>query len=148
MVSPYASVKKVKTEWPKGAQSRTKQSFAKETNINNIVKKFSKTGVLPAVVGTAMYGDFSDVADYQTQCNRVNSVAAFFKSLPAEVRAKFNHSPVNMLEFVNDPANVQEAVELGLLPKEMLPANPPTPHFSNLNLTADPAKDPASPPAK
>ena len=49
----YVSTKKVKTVWPKGAQSRTKQSFAKDVNINNIVKKFSKTGVLPAVVGTA-----------------------------------------------------------------------------------------------
>lgn len=112
----YVSSNKVKTCWPANAKPKTKQSFAKECNINTIVNKYQKTGMLPCVDG-GMYGDFSNVADFQIQRNRINAVTAFFKSLPAEVRAKFNHDPALMLGFAQNPANYEEAVKLCLIPK-------------------------------
>lgn len=114
----YRSTNKVVTKWAPNAPVKTKQSFKNECNINNIVKKCIRTGSLPVVSGEGFYGDFSNVADFQTQCNRVNAMNSYFASLPAEVRAKFKHDPANLLGYVQDPKNYEECVEMGLLPKD------------------------------
>lgn len=107
------------------SRSRTHQSYAKDADINNIMGKYKKTGVLgnPSISSqrSARFGDFSDLVDYPTMVSRIQQAQDDFMTLPSEVRAKFNHMVENALDFIADPANADEAVRLGLLPKEVLP---------------------------
>lgn len=99
--------------------SRAKQSFQKEANINTIMAKYAKSGLLvdPMCVSTRMpqFGDFSAVNDFQSMQNRVLEVKRYFDSLPAVVRLRFNNSPDELLKFMSDDKNKDEALKLGLL---------------------------------
>lgn len=94
---------------------RTKQSFAEEADINNIMKKYKDHGILPDLIRQdPHYGDFSEVATYQESLNIVILAQEQFNGLSAELRGRFNNDPAKFLEFANDPANAQEMVDRGL----------------------------------
>jgi phage internal scaffolding protein len=38
-----------------------------------------------------------------------------FKTLPASIRAEFNNDPAQVIDFLNDPANRDKAIEIGLI---------------------------------
>lgn len=101
--------------------SRTKQEFGKEADINYIIKKAKRTGYLgdPTKNGTRkpIFGDFSSVPDYLTQQTRLARFKSEFEALPSDVRTKFKNDPANVIEFMADPKNDEEAVKLGLKPK-------------------------------
>jgi len=96
-------------------ESRTKQSFKEEVDINTIVKRFGLTGKLPDNVRVPQYGDFSQVTDFHTAMNVVAAAGEAFDKLPAEIRAKFANNPGNLVDFVSDAANYDEALKLGLV---------------------------------
>ena len=93
----------------------TKQSHGNECDINCIMARYTKTGILDHVRDDP--GQFVDVdpIDYHTACNIVADANSAFAELPGALRAKFNHKPENYLEFVHDPKNIPEMVELGML---------------------------------
>jgi len=92
-----------------------KSEFKKETDINTIMERYTRTGQLPIVSKKiASYGDFSNVPDYQTSLNIVNAAQAQFDALPSHLRKFFNHDPSRMLEFVANPENKQHMIKLGL----------------------------------
>lgn len=103
--------------------SRTQQEFAKETDINYIAARFGLTGQLPQVLQLPTYGDFTGIFDYQTALNVVNDAKQDFMTLPAKIRSRFNNNPQELLEFMDDDANTDEAIALGLATKP--PAPPP-----------------------
>ncbi|QXP08495.1 MAG: internal scaffolding protein [Arizlama microvirus] len=115
----------------KEGRSKTAQSFAKEANINTIINKYRKTGILvdpmTAQARQPFYGDFTSGADYFDNMTKLQKVKEDFARLPGKIRAKFDNNVGQMLDFVADPANVKECVELGLMPKEALPKDVPTP---------------------
>lgn len=109
------------------SRSMTRQSFAKDADINNIMAKYAVSGVLvdPANVDSgrvARFGDFSDIPDYALMVKRVNQAQDDFMTLPSDVRARFNNSVEDLLGFISEPENVVEAVSLKLLPETMLEA--------------------------
>lgn len=117
--------------WPVDKNGRvitmTHQSFAKDADINNIMAKYAVSGVLvdPLNVDSGRrprFGDFSDLVDYPTLVSRINQAQADFMTLPSAVRAKFSNSVQECLDFIAEPANVCEAVKLGLLPESMIDA--------------------------
>lgn len=102
-------------------ESLTKQSFADETNINNILARYIATGMLDFVNEHEQH--YGDVTGWQFH-DAMNIVARsqeMFEALPAELRAKFNNDPATFLDFVDDPENDAEAVKLGIRnpPKEV-----------------------------
>lgn len=102
----------------------TQQQFKDEADINRLVDRFLRTGEVPPVDGRAMYGDFIDVPDgYQAALNAVIEAQAGFDALPSKTRQRFNNDPAELLSFLQDPKNLDEAVELGLLEKPV-PAEP------------------------
>lgn len=105
--------------------SRTKQSFKDECDINHLMERYARTGVLPQNVRNARYGDFMDVGDFRESQLRLKDAEAQFMALPAKVRDRFKNSPEKFLAFVGDKANYKEAKELGLLRDEPPPAAPP-----------------------
>lgn len=95
-------------------QSLTVQSEAEDADINVIVRRFGITGELPTDVRLPLSGDFTQVSDFQSAMNAVNAAQAAFMEFPAEVRARFGHDPANLIAFAEDPANRDEAIQLGL----------------------------------
>lgn len=98
----------------------TDQSFVKECDINSIMAKFVKTGILEHQSRyQGNYGDFTGAMDYQSALNAVMAADDMFMTLPAEIRAKFENDAGRFLDFVDDPNNMDQMVEMGLaVPRE------------------------------
>lgn len=108
--------KEVRTK-PEG-KTRTRQSHAKDCDINNIIKKFQKTGAIDHVAKHGpMYGDVTAITYHEAQ-NLVIEANDMFDDLPSSVRAKFENDPRNFMDFVQDDTNLEEMDELGLLTDE------------------------------
>lgn len=109
-------------------EDRTQQQFAEEVDINTIVRRFGLTGELPINPHPPLSGDFTDVVDFSTAMQAVRTAQEGFNAFPAELRARFNHDPQRMLEFLSDSSNLPEAIKLGLIskPVEVVPSTPPT----------------------
>lgn len=95
----------------------TQQQFAEECDINVIVGRFGLTGELPEVAHAPVSGDFSGVFDYQSALNAVLKAEEGFMEFPGELRARFNNDPQRLMEFLDNPANREEAIKLGLVNK-------------------------------
>lgn len=106
-------------------RSRTQQHFKDESDINKIIANYRKTGVLTDPLRpptrTPYYGDFTSLGDYHTQQNAVINTQTRFQRLPAHIRDRFENDPAVMIEWINNPANKDEAIKLGLRPKETAP---------------------------
>jgi len=99
----------------KNCKKRVKSSFKNETDINNIMSRYTRTGQLPELMRKQpSYGDFSQVSDYQTSLDRVIHAQNQFDALPSHVRKFFNHDPAQMLEYVANPENKAQLIKLGL----------------------------------
>lgn len=100
-------------------ESMTQQSFKKECDINEIMRRFRKSGdpYYLQRLGTyteGHYGDFSQVVDYRSALDAVARAAEVFGALPAKVRRRFDNDPAAFLDFCENPANAEELVQLGL----------------------------------
>jgi len=94
--------------------SLTQQQFKEESDINTIVARFMKSGVLPNPVNMPQYVDYEGVFDFQSAMNTVRQADENFMRMDANVRARFNNSPQEFLEFFANPENNDEAIRLGL----------------------------------
>lgn len=95
--------------------SLTQQSMAADADINNIMKKYIKTGVLPNMIkADPQYGDFSSVPDLIEAHQIIAKAEEQFMALPSGVRKEFDNDPGNFLEFVHDPRNSDRLVKMGL----------------------------------
>ena len=100
-------------------ESMTQQQFKDETNINNIMAKYRKDGIVTHLnTYQGQYGNFIGAADYQTALNRVIAAREMFEEIPADIRARFGNDPAAFLSFVQDPQNLEEMREMGLAPPE------------------------------
>lgn len=110
-------------------RSKTAQSFSKEANINTIIAKYKKTGMLTDPLTNATrqpyYGDFTNGNDYFDMTVKMQKIKDDFQKIPGQIRAKFNNDIGTMLDFINNKDNLKECVQLGLLPKELLPPAEP-----------------------
>ncbi len=94
--------------------SRTKQSFKEETDINSIMARFQKTGMIEFInKHEPQYGDVTAI-DFQTAMQSVATGREMFADLPSKVRDRFNNDPAELLEFLDNPENRDEAILLGL----------------------------------
>ena len=99
--------------------SLTQQQFAAEADINNIIARYERTGILvdPLIDrrGEPMYGDFSNIDSFFEAQVKVARAKELFEALPAKIRDRFGHDPGRLIEFVEDEKNRDEAIELGLI---------------------------------
>jgi len=98
--------------------SLAQQHMKDECDINVIVERFGVTGQLPVRAIEPSYGDFSGVSDYHTALNKIKAADEAFMALPAKLRAKFDHDPNALLNFLENEQNRGEAIELGLIDGE------------------------------
>lgn len=109
--------------------SLTHQSFKDESDINQIVGKFTRSSFSNAqeALLNARYADFSEVVDYRTALDLIMQADESFMALPAIVRKRFDNDPAVFLDFVENPDNLDELRELGLAnPKPKEPAKAET----------------------
>lgn len=105
-----------------GSESIVQSQFAEDADINVLAKRFGLLGVPPAPpVDPRFYGDTDDIPDLRTALDRVRDATDHFMGLPAELRARFLNSPAVLYDFVNDSANADECVRLGLLKRVEVP---------------------------
>lgn len=101
-----------------GETSRTKQQFAGEANINTIMAKYQKTGVLPEGRSQNTHGDFIGLPEYQDAMQIVIDAQETFDRLPSSIRKRFNNDPGQFLDFTQDEKNIPEMRSLGLMAPE------------------------------
>lgn len=99
----------------------TEQHHAKMCDINNIIKKYGKDMVMQNV--DIMDGELNNITglDYKTAMDIVANAQSGFEAMPSEIRNKFDNDPSKLLDFVQNPANVEEARNLGLVAPAPLP---------------------------
>lgn len=98
--------------------SLTRQEFADESDLNKIMEKYA-AGIAPIPRGdrAPMFGDFSNLPDYQTSLEMIRQADDAFMNLPSKLRERFDNDPGKLLEFLGDKANREEAISLGLIDK-------------------------------
>lgn len=102
--------------------SLTVQDEKDETDINYIVNKYAdgQKGIMTLDLGDSsqyaylQFGDATLPGDYSTALELVSGVREEFYSLPAKVRAKFGHDPMNFINQLNDPATLEYLQREGL----------------------------------
>lgn len=95
--------------------SMTDQSFKKDCDVNLILAKYRKTSAITHLA--KVQGQFADVSDLPTMLEsheRLQTAQDSFMDLPAYIRDKFDNDLMKMVDFLNDPKNAEEAIELGL----------------------------------
>lgn len=99
-------------------KSRTKQNFKDLCDINLVVKRWLKSGQMPqADMSGLQYGDFTGDSDFMSLSNKLIRAEQSFMSLPAQTRKRFDNDPAQLLSFIADRSNFDEAVKLGLVDK-------------------------------
>lgn len=108
----------------------TEQSFRNECDINQILKRFVKTGNLEhAERYEPVYGEHTGL-DLKSALDIVADANNMFMDLPSETRNRFENDPAQFLDFVQDEENAEEMFKLGLRtkppPEKTAPEAPPT----------------------
>lgn len=120
-----------------GGVSMTDPSFGKDCDINNIMAQYIQTGDIRGMrQELGISGDFSEVGDYASAMEVVQTADALFMELPAAVRSEFGHDPQRMYDFVQDPKNRDRAIALGMI-------DPPAPEVAPVRVevvTKEPPK--------
>lgn len=99
-------------------KSLTRQSEADACDVNLIMARYEKTGVLPSVGREAFFADVSEMGDYREALENVRRADEAFMSLPAKVRGRFGNDAAEFLDFCSDVENRAEMVEMGLIEDE------------------------------
>ena len=102
--------------------SLTVQDEKDETDINYIVNKYAdgQKGIMTLDLGDSsqyaylQFGDATLPGDYSTALELVSGVREEFYSLPAYVRAKFGHDPMNFINQLNNPETLEYLQQQGL----------------------------------
>lgn len=107
--------------------SLTQQQFADDADINVMMARFGVTGQMPSSFTLPTYGDFEVAGDFRSAMAVVDDARRAFMTLPGDVRAKFGNDPHNLMTFLDDSANRDEAIRMGFVPAS---ASPPVPQGS------------------
>lgn len=134
--------------------SKTDPSFLEDSDINELVRRFKRTGSLydPATMlnrdpAQPSFGDFSNIPELLDAANQIVEAGRMFDQLPAMVREFFGHDSLKLLQFVElarkDENLYAKGVELGILkPKEKSSKtiSKPAPAGGATAVSGDPAK--------
>jgi phage internal scaffolding protein len=128
------------------------QAMAPECDINTIMKRYERTGVLEHRNRfEATYSDFTNApSDYQESMNAVLAAEEMFSSLPSKIRRRFHNDPGAFLDYVSNPDNLDEMIALGLAtrPSEDLLGSSPPPTPSEAPKAPEKASSEPSSPSK
>lgn len=100
--------------------SMTDEQFQKDTDVNNIIRKYVKTGQVSHIAkNPGQYADVSELPDLHDGLLKIKQAKLAFEQLPQKVR-EVAKSPMGLVKYLSDPKNDEQAVKLGLktMPKK------------------------------
>ncbi len=106
--------------YEEGMPSKTKQEFKDESDVNVIVDMYTRGAPLPVQITPGQFLDVSELGDYRTALDTIMEAEEVFKKMPKAVKDAVGNSVAGFLDFVNDPENTDQLVDLGLIPKDEL----------------------------
>ena len=116
--------KKPKCDTYNNDPSLVDDQYKYDNDVNHFIKRYLQDGVLPQFNGKPIYGDFTHIIDYKDALNKVIEAKNKFMELPSSIREKFDNSPNEFLNFVNNPENHDEMVKMGLKKTSSVPSEP------------------------
>lgn len=100
-------------------KNRTKQSMKDECDINNIMMRYTKTGMITHLArGVPQFADVSKLTSYKEAIDNIHAATEYFYTLPAKVRSKFENDPASFIEITTSPDAKEKLTELGILALE------------------------------
>lgn len=87
------------TSFDTGDKSLVQQHFQDEVDINTIVRRFGLTRAMPGGVGEGVYGDFTEISDYESAVEKVERARSSFMKLPADVRERVHNDPGELIRL-------------------------------------------------
>lgn len=108
-------------------EGRTREEFAEDCDINVIMARYEKTGVISHnSPREPRYVDFTEIPDnLQEALTMLDDAKASFMELPASVRREFDNDPMQFVEYASDPSNLDQMREWGLAPPRAASVSPP-----------------------
>jgi len=105
--------------------SMTSQEFKDECNVNNILKRYAAQAQVMGVplsellpkLGTAPYGDFTNLDNFMEMKNKVARATQVFEALPSDIRAKYGNTVEGFIGALNNPDEFKFLSERGVLNK-------------------------------
>lgn len=83
-------------------KGRTKQSFKEQCDVNKIVEKFARTGLIAHLAqGVPRFMDVSELPDYRTALTQVKKAQLYFEDLPANVREVFDNDVARFVDWMS-----------------------------------------------
>lgn len=95
--------------------SLTRQEFKEECDINVILARYQASGEIDFLNKHAPQYMDTTAVDFQTAMETVANAQSAFNDLPSHVRDRFQNDPAQLLDFVHQDANREEAIKLGLI---------------------------------
>jgi len=117
----------VKVEFISTEPSLTRQAFREECQINSILDRYQKTGIVEHVnTHSPQYGDISAL-DFKEAQDTLAKARTMFEELPSAAREHFHHDPQEFLEYVNevDDVKLNLLADLGLTKPGRRPKSAP-----------------------
>ena len=99
-------------------QSETKQAFKDECDVNQIMAKYQKTGVIDHVKRFGGDYGYADSTDFHDAMNLVADAQTMFNELPSAAREHFGNDPARFLDFVDTMDAIKDRPlleELGMI---------------------------------
>lgn len=92
----------------KGDDGKTIQEQSDATDINNILERYARTGLIDHVSKhEPQYGEFA-AFDFQANQNMITKIKQTFDELPAKARQQFDNNPQNFVEFISQQENIDD----------------------------------------
>lgn len=115
----------------------TRQEFADECDINILLDRYEKTGVLNHYSRREpLYVDLTEgPQDLAGALEVLNRATEAFMTLPAKIRREFDQDPVQFVQFCEDRSNLDKLREWGLAP--------PAPAAGAISNPSQPVSSPA-----
>lgn len=97
--------------------SKTEQCHRDDCDINTIIRRYQKTGVLGSAtqVRNMVFGDFASMPDRLTSELHLADAKERFMALPMNVRKHFDHDMGKLMAALNDPKQIPTLQNLGIL---------------------------------
>jgi len=101
--------------------SMTDQSDKNYLDINNIMKNYAKTGLLPQFKDKiAQYIDVTQIPSYMDAHDQIQHAKQLFNQLPSPVRKLMGNNPANLEKVISNPDYEGMLVKYGILEKKTL----------------------------
>lgn len=105
--------------------SLTRQEFAEECDINTLMERYEKSGVISHVNrAQPVYMDLTVMPDLREALDIMRDATIAFNSLPARTRFEFDNDPQKFVDYAQNPDNIGKMREWGLAPPAALPDAP------------------------